>query len=201
MAIQREMKELFGARSPAALQSGTALYESYFVRANHPTEDKALWVRYTTFIPKSGAPEAEIWAMLFDGDKVVAGKNEFPIEQATFDAGKMQVKTPFGELSVGCCSGKTEHKGERLMWDLRWNSCPSPVLMFKRPWYDRSFPKAKSLVLEPNVVLNGTFGMFRTRYGVLKAGRDPLTITGELNTQMRMRGDRCVGLIKSLIGC
>jgi hypothetical protein len=151
--------ELRAARSPAAKEAGKPLYESYFVRANHPSEDKALWVRYTTYLPKSGAPEAELWAMLFDGERVVAGKNEIPFGEAEFDATQMAVTMPQGKLSDGHCEGHTEHKGQNLNWDLQWDAQPDPVLMFKRPWYDRGFPKAKSLVLEPNVILNGTFGI------------------------------------------
>ena len=34
-------------------------YESYFIRANHPTAAKAFWIRYTIFSPKN-RPEAAI---------------------------------------------------------------------------------------------------------------------------------------------
>ena len=27
-------------------------YESYFQRANHPTEPRAFWIRYTVFVPR-----------------------------------------------------------------------------------------------------------------------------------------------------
>ncbi|HLW90191.1 MAG TPA: hypothetical protein VKS78_02670, partial [Roseiarcus sp.] len=45
-------------------------YESYFQRANHPTEPKAFWIRYTIFSPAGRPREAigELWAIAFDGE-------------------------------------------------------------------------------------------------------------------------------------
>jgi len=33
-------------------KSTRGFYESYFVRANHPSEPKAFWIRYTLFCPR-----------------------------------------------------------------------------------------------------------------------------------------------------
>ena len=55
-------------------------YESYFQRANHPTEAKAFWIRYTIFVPKGRAGDAvgELWAVWFDQDVgYLAGKTKY----------------------------------------------------------------------------------------------------------------------------
>ena len=48
----------------------TGHYESFFLRANHPSLPLAFWIRYTIFSPQ-GQPEkaiGELWAVYFDGE-------------------------------------------------------------------------------------------------------------------------------------
>src|SRR5688572_23239335 len=62
-------------------------YESYFLRANHPSRPLALWVRYTMFHAK-GAAEAdgELWCMWFDGEKnrIETAYRALPFNQCRF---------------------------------------------------------------------------------------------------------------------
>ena len=46
----------------------TPYYESRFVRANHPDQPLALWLRETLLLPTAGAPVADVWVMVFDPD-------------------------------------------------------------------------------------------------------------------------------------
>ena len=59
-------------------------YESFFQRANHPSEPKAFWIRYTIFSPDKHPEKAigELWAIFFDGieKKQIAVKKEILIE-------------------------------------------------------------------------------------------------------------------------
>lgn len=52
-------------------------YESYFQRANHPSEPRAFWIRYTVFSPKGRPSDAlgQLWAIYFDRtkDRIVPG--------------------------------------------------------------------------------------------------------------------------------
>ena len=45
-------------------------YESWFLRANHPTRNVAFWIRYTIFAPHGRPQDAigELWAIYFDGE-------------------------------------------------------------------------------------------------------------------------------------
>jgi len=51
-------------------------YESWFQRANHPTEPLAFWIRYTIFSPRGRPGDAvgELWAILFDGGQFDGGQ-------------------------------------------------------------------------------------------------------------------------------
>jgi hypothetical protein len=57
-------------------------YESYFQRANHPTQPQAFWVRYTIFSPAGRPHDAigELWAVVFNGTtgRHVVAKTEVP---------------------------------------------------------------------------------------------------------------------------
>src|SRR5262249_36397020 len=64
-------------------------YESFFLRANHPTRPLAFWIRYTIFSPR-GAPEralGELWAIYFDGEarRHAVAKREVPFASCRFD--------------------------------------------------------------------------------------------------------------------
>jgi hypothetical protein len=44
-------------------------YESFYLRANHPTRPLAFWLRYTIFSAQTEGPkEGELWAVVFDGE-------------------------------------------------------------------------------------------------------------------------------------
>ena len=40
------------------MQAPRPLYESYFIRANHPTKPQAFWIRYTLFLQSGETPSA-----------------------------------------------------------------------------------------------------------------------------------------------
>ncbi|MCW2559326.1 MAG: hypothetical protein JWP55_3290 [Mycobacterium sp.] len=46
----------------------TPYYESRFIRANHPDQALALWLRETLLLPTVGSPVADVWVMVFDPD-------------------------------------------------------------------------------------------------------------------------------------
>ncbi len=51
-------------------------YESYFLRANHPSKPIAFWFSYTLFVAKIGShnnpkePLGELWTMVFEKEKM-----------------------------------------------------------------------------------------------------------------------------------
>jgi hypothetical protein len=58
-------------------------YESFFLRANHPTRPLAFWIRYTLFslknFPEKGI--GELWATFFNGEtnQHTVVKQEYPL--------------------------------------------------------------------------------------------------------------------------
>jgi hypothetical protein len=135
-------------------------YESYFLRANHPVEAKAFWIRYTIFSPK-GSPEkalAELWGIWFDGDtgKHIAVKSEQSLDNATYSDSNFQVDFFGSKLNSRLASGNIHSEKGKISWDLEYSSSESPVFLFPLSSYDAPLPKAKSLVSLPMACFKGT---------------------------------------------
>lgn len=126
-------------------------YESYFLRANHPTRPLAFWIRYTLFSPR-GAPQAaigELWGVVFDGATHHTFKAEHPWSACSFAADAFAVQVASARLGPGLAHGAIDHKGRTLAWDLRFNGAEAPLFLLPKRAYAARFPAAKALVSLP----------------------------------------------------
>jgi hypothetical protein len=135
-------------------------YESYFMRANHPTQRLAFWIRYTLYAP-SGRPEAargELWGAFFDGEagRNVALKKELPFSQASFDNNGFHVSVGDATLDGRGMRGGIDSARGSISWDLRYGGGQPPLLLYPRRLYDLPLPRAKLLVGAPLARWNGT---------------------------------------------
>lgn len=133
-------------------------YESWFLRANHPTEPKALWLRHTFFRP-AGHPEAacgELWAAWFD-EKVTGVRQELPLGRCY--AGTTRLDLSFGDCRWTDGSARGEAKSDRhlLAWDLSYEQQGAPSPIYPRWAYKGSFPKAKQVTVVPHALVSGRF--------------------------------------------
>jgi hypothetical protein len=135
-------------------------YESYFQRANHPTEPKAFWIRYTVFVPKGRPADAvgELWAVWFDQDahEVVAVKEVLPMREASFSERRLDARIGECTLDAEGLAGSASAHGHTLAWDLRYSSPTDPLLLLPPRFYEAPFPKAKALVGSPLARFSGT---------------------------------------------
>jgi hypothetical protein len=133
-------------------------YESWFVRANHPTRREAFWIRYTIFAPHGRTQDAigELWAIHFDGEsgRIRAAKEEFPIGECSFADRGLDVRIGVATLTAGALRGGV-HRPHDLSWDLRYSGGSAPLLFLDERLYDTSLPKAKALTTVPLAVFNG----------------------------------------------
>lgn len=104
------------ARDPAPWQAARfrrgergGHYESWFLRANHPTRREAFWIRYTIFAPRERPADAigELWAIHFDGasGRILAGKTETPLASCTFSSTGLDVRIGTTTLAPGRARG------------------------------------------------------------------------------------------------
>lgn len=134
-------------------------YESFFVRANHPTRPLAFWIRYTIFSPRHHPEQAlgELWAIAFDGETQhhVAVKQEMPLAACAFDQSRFSVRVGDARLEAGALTGAAERDGHRLHWDLRYSGDAAPLFLLPLAVYARPGPPAKALVGLPLAVFSG----------------------------------------------
>jgi hypothetical protein len=134
-------------------------YESYFVRANHPTRPLAFWIRYTTFCPRGDRERAvgELWAVYFDGERpsTYAVKQVFPLSACRFSRERLDVRIGDSTLDDHGLSGRAELGSRSLAWSLRYTCGEQPLLLLPERLYDAPFPKAKALVPAPLSCFSG----------------------------------------------
>jgi len=135
-------------------------YESFFLRANHPTRPLAFWIRYTLFSPDRHPQDAlgELWAVLFDGETShhVSVRREVPFSQCSFKTTGFGVQIDDARLEPGQLQGVATSGGHTITWDLAYSGADQPLFLLPLNFYTSAFPKAKSLVGLPMAVFNGT---------------------------------------------
>ncbi|MBI2966711.1 MAG: hypothetical protein HYY40_02725 [Bacteroidetes bacterium] len=134
-------------------------YESFFLRANHPSLPLAFWIRYTVFSPHNHPDKAlgELWAIYFDGTTVkhTTVKKEIPIEKCIFDNTIFNIKIEDAVLNHEKLCGCADSGKNRIEWDLKYRGNSKPLLVLPESFYMGKFPKAKLLVGLPLAVFNG----------------------------------------------
>lgn len=145
-------------------------YESYFQRANHPSEPRAFWIRYTVFSPKGRPADAlgELWAIYFDrtNDHVTAVRETKPIADCSFSKQGLETRIGAATLDSESLQGRAGCEGHRIGWDLRYSSPDEPLLLFDEPLYAKGFPKAKALVGSPHAVYTGSIDVDGSRVAI-----------------------------------
>ncbi len=167
------------ARSGAARFAGptTGHYESWFQRANHPSDPVAFWIRYTIFVPGDGRQAmGELWFILFEDGEVTARKAELPLADCRFDRKTLDVRIAESTLDLQRCKGAFED----VRWSLNYDSPDPPMLMLPEHLYDGGFPKAKILVGAPMARYHGT----------LHVGDREIAIDGWVGSQNHNWGSR-----------
>jgi hypothetical protein len=145
-----------------AIHKRTGHYESYYLRANHPTRPLAFWIRYTIFSPDNQKTAiGEIWAIVFDGEtgNHYCAKSEIPIENCVFYSNELNVKFGNSRLTEKHSTGRAVTGDQIIVWDLNYASKEPPLFLLKRAMYDMPFPKAKVLVGKPLAVFSGKINM------------------------------------------
>ena len=128
-------------------------YESFFIRANHPLKKQAFWIRYTVFASGSDPDNrfAELWFAFFDEDRKYMGKEYFDLFDCSFPRKYFDIHLGANILnsvhSSGICLGHS--------WDLNFQCKEEPLFFLPLNLYYGGFPKAKSIVSQPQAVFNG----------------------------------------------
>lgn len=134
-------------------------YESFFLRANHPTRPLAFWIRYTVFSPDLRPTGAlgELWAVYFDGESGdhVAVKREVPLARCRFEASRFAVDVEGASLDPDRSTGAINGGAHTVSWDLAIRGDAPPLFLLPLKLYAARLPRAKSLVGRPLAMFDG----------------------------------------------
>lgn len=132
-------------------------YESWFIRANHPTRPLAFWFRYTIFAPRHARDRAtaELWGIWFDGEHHVARRIDVPLSRCRFEGARtLDVTVGDAHLALDAAGEATGALGD-LRWRLALGEGHGPSRFLPERLYDGPFPRAKSVVLRADTRFDG----------------------------------------------
>jgi hypothetical protein len=145
------------ARFPElALSAGH--YESFYLKASHPTDPVSVWIRYTVHKRRGTEPLGSLWFVLFDAREpgpwavkqttpdVDAGSDHYiRIGEASFDAGR----------AFGAAAADAPERRE-ASWDLSYSSSEPPFHHLPRDFmYRAPLPRTKLLSPYPDARFSG----------------------------------------------
>ncbi len=146
------MTDLVTARFPHA-GPGDGLYESYFLKARHPTEPRAFWLRHTIHKRPGHDPIGSVWLTLFDAaapEPVRAWKENFEAP-----AGDGLVRIGESRLDRTRAHGSVGGTG----WDFTFATDEAEQRHMPYEWmYTKGLPKTKSLTPFPAARFTGKLG-------------------------------------------
>lgn len=165
------------ARHPNAVHfdpaAGQNHVESYFLKANEPNGERAVWIKATIYASSSepGRALAEGWAIAFDRrggvNKHVAVKHVLPFSSASFGDKNLDVHWTIapraaGEeperLSIqqGRTSGRIVRRDDSIAWNLELEGEARAFVPYPYDaMYRGAFPKSKTLTPYPDLRFSG----------------------------------------------
>ena len=151
------MADWNGARFDPADDRGH--YESWFMRANDATGNRAFWIRYTIFSPRGRPQDAvgELWAIAFDrrAKRIVPVKQVHPIARCSFARDRLDVAIDVATLDSAALRGQATANDHTIAWDLRYAGRGSPMLLLPERLYGTRIPRAKAVVNLPLAKFSG----------------------------------------------
>lgn len=139
------------ARYPALTGGG---YESFYVKAHHPTEPEGFWIRYTVLVTADGSRRASLWLTLFGEDAPAALKHTRADGLSTGDGAWLRIGD--ARIGVSGLAGAIQRDGIDGSWDLRFSSNEPPLFHLPRDWmYRAALPRTKPITLLPRATFDG----------------------------------------------
>ena len=140
------------------VEAGAGHYESFYIKAAHPSGGRGLWIRHTVHKRPGVEPSASIWVTLFDAEAQGprAVKATFPKSELSVpDGGYITVDG--ATLGDGTATGSISVPAMEASWELTFVDDGDPFLHlpYKR-LYDAPLPKTKFLSPYPSARFSGT---------------------------------------------
>ncbi|MGH2925114.1 MAG: hypothetical protein ACRDK1_03995 [Solirubrobacterales bacterium] len=136
---------------------GAGHYESFYLKATHPSGGRGVWIRHTVHKRPGSEPTAAVWFTLFDADwdapratKASFGPGELSAPQGAY------IRIDGATLEPGRAVGRIEGPELEASWELEFDDPGEPFhhLPYAR-LYDTSLPRTKFLSPYPRARFDG----------------------------------------------
>ena len=138
------------------VSAGKGHYESFYLKACHPSEPLGIWIRYTVHKHSGQEPQGSIWFTLFDGagDGPRASKVTTPEVSAPADT---YIRIGESTFEDGRVAGTAKTEQLDASWELSFGSDEEPLFHLARDWmYRAPVPRTKLLTPYPGARFDGT---------------------------------------------
>lgn len=140
-------------------------YESFYLKAAHPEEALAIWIRYTVH-KRPGAPaHGSIWFTLFDGqaERPLATKVTLPPAELSVPPGSY-IRIGEATFAPGRVQGSVGSARPTASWELEVEPGGEPYRHLPREWmYRARVPRTKLESPQPGARLSGVVGLGERR--------------------------------------
>ena len=134
---------------------GRGHYESFYLRASHPTEPLGVWIRHTVHKPPNGVATGSVWFTLFEPSGASASKLTVGPEQLSVPPGGY-VRIGASEIVPGRASGSAPSDRLSPSWDLIFDDGAPAFRHLARGWmYRAPVPRTKTLSPHPSSTFRG----------------------------------------------
>lgn len=149
--------------------NGQGHYESFYLKANHPSRRLGIWLKYNLLAPKGASQDlqGELWGVWFDGEKrqQVVAQQIVPRSDVAAPHGATTLRLGDAAIAVGgeqlTAQAQVQDTAHTIAWDVQLIPAPeasgsTPVVHYPHRWlYERPFPKKKVCTPIPRGSLRG----------------------------------------------
>ncbi len=142
------------ARFPA-VPLGDGHYESFYLKASHPTDPVSVWIRYTVHKRPGAAPQGSLWFTLFDA----GASAPWAVKATTADVGTVageHIHVGESRFEPGRVHGSASAEDRNASWDLSFTAPGGPFHHLPRDFmYRAPLPRTKLLSPYPDARFSG----------------------------------------------
>jgi hypothetical protein len=129
-------------------------YESFYLKACHPTEPLGVWIRHTVHKRPGAEPNGSVWFALFDGSAEGPRASKVTLPAPETGGGEL-IRVGESRLRDGEAAGEARSERCDASWELRFAG-EEPMFHLPRDWmYRARVPRTKSLSPHPAARFSG----------------------------------------------
>ena len=149
------MEDLIQPRFPS-FPLGDGGYESYYLKAAHPSEPKAVWIRHTVHKRPGAGATGSLWCTFFDRDAGAPAAIKQTLDSPRAGGDEL-LRIGNARFGRGEASAHVEAGGHEGGWDLRFETSEPPLQHLPRDFmYTAPVPRTKLLTPLPAARFSGS---------------------------------------------